>query len=98
MTEKSQANESRKSGRGQGRTLEGLVSSNSMEKTAVIKVMVRKRHAQYGKYVQRTMKYYAHDERNECNVGDRVRIVESRPMSKLKRWRLVNILERAIAE
>ena len=74
---------------------EGLVVSNKMNQTAVIAVVERVRHAKYDKFVLRTKKLYAHDETNDVNVGDRVRVMETRPMSKLKRWRIVEILERA---
>ena len=74
---------------------EGLVVSNKMNQTAVIAVVERVRHAKYDKFVLRTKKLYAHDEANDVNVGDRVRVMEVRPMSKLKRWRIVQILERA---
>jgi small subunit ribosomal protein S17 len=74
---------------------EGLVVSNKMNQTAVIAVVERVRHAKYDKFVLRTKKLYAHDEANDVNVGDRVRVMEIRPMSKLKRWRIVEILERA---
>lgn len=81
--------------RGLGKTLEGYVSSSKMNKTVVVEVSTQKRHAQYGKYIQRTKKYYAHDEKNECRPGDRVAIVSTRPLSKLKRWRVQKIVERA---
>ena len=74
---------------------EGLVVSNKMNKTAVIAVVERVKHKKYDKFVLRTKKLYAHDEANDVNVGDRVRVMEVRPMSKLKRWRIVEILERA---
>ena len=74
---------------------EGLVVSNKMNQTAVIAVVERVRHAKYDKFVLRTKKLYAHDEANDVNVGDRVRVMEVRPMSKLKRWRIIEILERA---
>lgn len=74
---------------------EGLVVSNKMNQTAVIAVVERVRHAKYDKFVIRTKKLYAHDAANEVNIGDRVRVMEIRPMSKLKRWRIVEILERA---
>ena len=74
---------------------EGLVVSNKMNQTAVIAVVERVRHAKYDKFVLRTKKLYAHDEANDVNVGDRVRVMEVRPRSKLKRWRIVEILERA---
>jgi small subunit ribosomal protein S17 len=74
---------------------EGLVVSAAMDKTAVVAVTTRVRHARYNKTVQRTSKLYVHDEANDLHVGDRVRIAETRPLSKLKRWRLVDVLERA---
>ena len=74
---------------------EGLVVSAAMDKTAVVAVVERVRHARYAKTVQRTKRLYAHDEANDVRVGDRVRISETRPMSKLKRWRVVEVLERA---
>jgi small subunit ribosomal protein S17 len=74
---------------------EGLVVSNAMDKTAVVAVIERVRHPRYAKTVQRTKRLYAHDETNELRVGDRVRLAEMRPMSKLKRWRVVQILDRA---
>jgi small subunit ribosomal protein S17 len=77
------------------KTREGLVVSNKMDKTAVIAVVERVRHPKYGKFMMRTKKLYAHDETNDANIGDRVRVMETRPLSKNKRWRLVEILERA---
>jgi small subunit ribosomal protein S17 len=74
---------------------EGLVVSTAMEKTAVVAVVERVRHPRYVKTVQRTKRFSAHDEANEARVGDRVRISETRPLSKTKRWRIVTILERA---
>jgi small subunit ribosomal protein S17 len=74
---------------------EGTVVSSSMEKTAVVAVIERVRHARYAKTVQRTKRLYVHDEENVAQVGDRVRVSETRPLSKLKRWRLVEVLERA---
>ena len=74
---------------------EGLVISNKMNQTVVIAVVERVRHSKYDKFVLRTKKLYAHDQANDANVGDRVRVMETRPMSKLKRWRIVEILERA---
>ena len=74
---------------------DGLVVSVSMNKTVVIAVTDRVRHPRYRKTLQRTSKFYAHDETNDARLGDRVRIVETRPLSKLKRWRLLEILERA---
>jgi small subunit ribosomal protein S17 len=74
---------------------EGMVVSAAMDKTAVVAVVDRKRHPRYNKTVQRTTRLYVHDEANDLNVGDRVRVVETRPLSKNKRWRLVDVLERA---
>jgi small subunit ribosomal protein S17 len=74
---------------------EGTVVSNGMEKTAVVVVIERVRHPRYAKTVQRTKRLYAHDETNDVRVGDRVRLVETRPLSKLKRWRVERVLERA---
>jgi small subunit ribosomal protein S17 len=74
---------------------EGLVVSVKMDQTAVIGVVDRVRHPRYAKTVQRTKRLYAHDADNDLRVGDRVRVVETRPLSKLKRWRVVEVLERA---
>ncbi len=74
---------------------EGLVVSTAMDKTAVVAVTERVRHPRYAKTVQRTRKLYVHDAGNEASNGDRVRVAETRPLSKTKRWRLVEILERA---
>ena len=74
---------------------EGLVLSTKMDKTAVVATVERVRHPRYAKTVQRTKKLYVHDDNNELNPGDRVRVQETRPTSKLKRWRLVEVLERA---
>ncbi|MEY2469061.1 MAG: small subunit ribosomal protein [Actinomycetota bacterium] len=74
---------------------EGLVTSNAMNKTVVVSVTERVRHAKYSKTVQRTKKLYAHDETNDLRLGDRVRVAETRPLSKLKRWRVVEVVERA---
>ncbi|MCA0931020.1 30S ribosomal protein S17 [Lutimonas saemankumensis] len=73
----------------------GVVSSNKMEKSIVVSEVKRVKHPMYGKFVLNTKKYVAHDENNDCNEGDTVRIMETRPLSKSKRWRLVEILERA---
>jgi small subunit ribosomal protein S17 len=74
---------------------EGLVVSAKMDKTLVVAVVDRVRHRRYGKTLQKTRKFYAHDEANDAREGDRVRIAETRPMSRNKRWRLVEVLERA---
>jgi small subunit ribosomal protein S17 len=81
--------------RNRRKTREGLVVSNKMDKTAVVAVIERVRHPKYAKFVMRTKKLYAHDETNDVNVGDRVRVMETRPLSKNKRWRVVEVLERA---
>jgi small subunit ribosomal protein S17 len=74
---------------------EGVVVSNGMDKTAVVAVIERVRHPKYNKFVLQTKKLYAHDEANDVNVGDRVRVMEMRPLSKTKRWRVTDVLERA---
>jgi small subunit ribosomal protein S17 len=73
----------------------GVVVSNKMEKSIVIAVKTKMKHAMYGKFVNKTSKFTAHDEKNECGIGDTVRVAETRPLSKSKRWRLVEIIERA---
>ena len=73
----------------------GVVSSNKMEKSIVVKEVTKTKHPMYGKFVMKTKKYVAHDETNDCDIGDTVKIMETRPLSKTKRWRLVEILERA---
>ena len=72
-----------------------VVFSNKMEKSITVAVKWKERHPIYGKFVNKTKKFHAHDEKNDCNIGDTVRIMETRPLSKTKRWRLVEILERA---
>ena len=74
---------------------EGIVVSDKMDKSIVIKVERKMKHPIYGKFLKRSTKFMAHDEKNECHIGDRVRIMETRPLSKNKCWRLVEILERA---
>ena len=74
---------------------EGIVTSNAMDKTAIVTVTSRKPHRLYGKTVQQSTKLYTHDEDNDLKVGDRVRVPETRPLSKLKRWRIVEVVERA---
>ena len=74
---------------------QGVVVSAAGDKTCVVKVQSRKRHPLYGKMITRSTKFHAHDENNECGLGDVVRIMETRPVSKLKRWRLVEIVEKA---
>jgi len=73
----------------------GIVSSNKMQKSIVVNEVTRVKHPMYGKFVLKTKKYVAHDETDDCNIGDTVKIMETRPLSKTKRWRLVEILERA---
>ena len=73
----------------------GLVSSDKMDKTITVTVKYKEKHPIYGKFVNKTKKYHAHDEKNEAQVGDRVLLMETRPLSKSKRWRLVNIIEKA---
>lgn len=77
------------------KTQVGVVSSNKMNKTVVVEVRDRVKHPLYKKIVNRTVKYKAHDENNECNVGDKVLLMETRPISKDKRWRVVKIIEKA---
>jgi small subunit ribosomal protein S17 len=74
---------------------EGVVVSDSMDKTVVVAVVERVRHPKYNKFVLQTKRLYAHDETNDVNIGDKVRVMETRPMSKTKRWRVAEILERA---
>jgi len=81
--------------RGERKVRTGVVVSDAMEKTVVVQVERRKRHPMYGKSVRRTSKLHAHDEANEAKAGDVVRLVETRPLSRTKRWRVVAIVERA---
>ena len=74
---------------------EGVVVSGGMDKTVVVAVIERVRHPRYNKFVNRTKKLYVHDETNDANAGDRVRVMETRPLSKTKRWRVMEVLERA---
>ena len=74
---------------------QGVVFSNKMDKTITVAVKWKEKHPIYQKFVNKTKKYHAHDEKNDCNIGDTVKIMETRPLSKLKRWRLVEIIERA---
>ncbi len=73
----------------------GIVVSSKMDKSVVVAEKRKVKHPKYGKFINKTTKYYVHDEKNESNVGDKVRIMETRPLSKSKRWRLVEIIERA---
>ena len=77
------------------KTRTGVVTSNKMTKTITVAVERKVKHPIYGKFVKKTTKFHAHDEKNECTVGDLVKIMESRPLSKTKRWRLVEIVEKA---
>ena len=81
--------------RGYRKVREGLVVSDKMDKTVVVLVEDRVKHPKYGKVLRRTKKYKAHDEKNECGVGDRVLLMETRPLSATKRWRVAEILEKA---
>ncbi len=74
---------------------QGVVVSDKMDKSIVVASKFKEKHPIYGKFVQKTKKYHAHDEKNEAGVGDKVLIMETRPLSKTKRWRLVNIIEKA---
>jgi len=73
----------------------GIVTSTKMDKTIVVAVKWKEKHPIYGKFVNKTKKYHVHDEENTCGIGDTVRIMETRPLSKTKRWRLTQIIERA---
>ncbi|MCH8554835.1 MAG: 30S ribosomal protein S17 [Schleiferiaceae bacterium] len=73
----------------------GVVTSNKMDKTVVVSVEKRMKHPMYGKFIKTTKKFHAHDAENDCNTGDTVRIMETRPLSKTKKWRVVEIIERA---
>ncbi len=77
------------------KTRVGMVVSDKMEKTIVVAIEDNVKHPTYGKIIKRTLKVHAHDENNECGIGDRVEIMETRPLSKTKRWRLVGIIEKA---
>ena len=82
-------------GRNLRKQITGIVTSNKMDKSISVKVERRMKHPMYGKFVKKSNKFMAHDEKNECNIGDKVRIMETRPLSARKRWRLVEILEKA---
>jgi small subunit ribosomal protein S17 len=77
------------------KTRTGVVTSNKMEKTITVAVVRKLKHPKYGKFLKKTKKFHAHDEKNECNIGDTVKIMETRPLSATKRWRLVEIVEKA---
>ena len=76
------------------KTRVGVVSSNKMDKTITVEVERKVKHPLYGKFLKKTTKFHAHDEKNECSIGDTVKIMEARPMSKTKRWRLVEVVEK----
>jgi small subunit ribosomal protein S17 len=92
MAEETTSSEPRANGR---KVREGIVVSDAMQATVVVAVVERVRHARYGKTVQRTKRLYVHDAEGTAKVGDRVRVIETRPLSKLKRWRLAEVTERA---
>jgi small subunit ribosomal protein S17 len=92
MTDK---NTEKKGGPALRKTFVGVVQSNKMKQTIVVTVERMVKHAEYGKYIKKTTKLYAHDEKNDANIGDRVMVMSTRPLSKLKRWRLVEVIERA---
>ncbi len=84
--------------RGSQKSLAGTVVSNKMEKTALVRVERLTKHRTYGKYIRRRSKFMAHDPQNRCQVGDKVRMVESRPISKRKRWQVIEIIKKANTE
>lgn len=77
------------------KTRVGVVTSNKMEKSITVNIKRQIKHGMYGKYMEKSKSLHAHDENNDCNIGDTVRIAETRPLSKLKRWRLVEVVEKA---
>lgn len=77
------------------KTRVGVVTSNKMQKTITVAVVRKLKHPKYGKFLKKTKKFHAHDEKSECNIGDTVKIMETRPLSATKRWRLVEIVEKA---
>src|SRR5437764_13570746 len=77
------------------KTRTGIVTSDKMDKTMTVSIERRVKHPMYGKFVKKTTKFHAHDEKNECGVSDTVKIMETRPLSKTKRWRLVEVVEKA---
>ena len=95
MSEATQAAAAQAPARGYRKVREGLVVSDKMDKTVVVVVEDRVKHPKYGKVIRRTKKYKAHDGENACGVGDRVRLMETRPLSATKRWRVAEILEKA---
>ena len=95
MSENTGTAASRAAARGYRKAREGLVTSDKMDKTVVVEVEDRVKHPKYGKVIRRTKKYRAHDEANACGVGDRVLLMETRPTSATKRWRVAEVLEKA---
>ncbi len=95
-TKTSSADNSADAERGNRKTVVGVVVSDKMAKTRVVEVTELYKHPKYGKYMKRTQKFHAHDEKNDAKLGDKVLIVESRPLSRTKRWRLMQVLERAV--
>jgi len=91
----SEKNTEKKGGPAPRKTFVGIVQSNKMNQTIVVTVERMVKHAEYGKYIKRTTKLYAHDAENTAKIGDRVMVMSTRPISKLKRWRLVEVIERA---
>lgn len=77
------------------KTRTGIVTSNKMDKSITVMIEKKVKHPKYGKFLKQSKKFHAHDEKNECGIGDTVKIMETRPLSKLKRWRLVEIVEKA---
>ena len=94
-TSQNEANGSTSSGRNERKTRDGYVVSNKMDKTISVVIERRLQHPIYGKYVKKSKKLIAHDEQNQCQIGDLVRIMECRPLSRRKRWRLISVLEQA---
>ena len=95
MAEETQSPETEAIERNLRKTRTGVVRSSKMEKTIIVAVERRVKHPIYGKFVKKTTKFHAHDEKNECGIGDIVKIMETRPLSKTKRWRLVEVVEKA---
>ena len=95
MSEQTESTQRTESQRNDRKTRQGYVVSDKMDKTVVVSVEDRRKHARYGKVMRQTARLKAHDENNECGIGDRVQIMETRPLSATKRWRVVQILERA---
>ncbi|HCZ08251.1 MAG TPA: 30S ribosomal protein S17 [Flavobacteriales bacterium] len=95
MTAEQTATEQSTEKRNLRKVRQGIVTSNKMQKTITVTVEYKEKHPQYSKFVKRTTKFTAHDEQDTCGIGDTVRIMETRPLSKNKRWRLVEVIERA---